>query len=225
MNSIVKRIKDDFSIFVDSMTEQGFLLDMNPLTAFESKNGTLLSWSSTAGLAYLFTDYANIAQYVELLQRRDFSLCLIDGGLIQIEYRLDKDGIIGHRLCYTPCPFEYKSEDWEGISLADIPYLLSEKELLERTRLASPFRFDFDINFSDEKHAHAHVSVNRQTCRIPAYGPISLAHFLRFVMRYFQEEMFDSGSWWTELSPKLYTRTLPRPVPHELYIESVVGYE
>lgn len=225
MNSITKRIKEDYSVFIDSLTESGLLLDMNPLTAYESKSGMLLSWSASAGLSYLFTSYANINQYAELLNRRDFSVCLFDGGLIQIEYRIDKDGICGHRLCYVPCPFDFKPEEWEGISLAEVPYLMSEKELLANARLASPFRFDFDRKFTDEKHAHAHISVNKQTCRIPAYGPISLGHFLRFVMRYFYEESFDSASLGGELNPKLYTRTLPRPVPHELYVESVVGFD
>lgn len=225
MSAIVKKITQEFQFLLDTLIERGLLIDSNPLLVQESAEGTRISWSSSAGLSYLFSDYTTFGQYLELLNRRDFNLCLYDGGIVQINYFVKHDEITMHRLCYTPCPFEYVASEWEEFSLSEVPLLMSESDLLRETRLASPVRFDFDKDFSDEKHAFSHVSLNKQTCRIPAYGPVSLGHFFRFILRYFYEEHFDVGPWRTELSPHLYSRTLDRPSPHEFHIESAVGFD
>lgn len=219
-----RRILDDFTLFLDELTERGLLIDGNPLIAFHFKNKTRLSWSTSANLAYLFTEHSSIEQYVEVLQRRDFSFCLFDGGLIQVDYTIEDDEVVAHRLCYIPCPFEYEPSQWLGIPLAEIPSMMSVGEFIKSARLSSPIRFDFDSEFSDEKHAHSHLTLNKQTCRIPAYGPISLGHFLRFILRYFYEPQFDAGNWLADVRPKLYTRTLPHPSPHEIHIESSIGF-
>ncbi|MDB5823094.1 MAG: hypothetical protein JWR21_1798 [Herminiimonas sp.] len=219
-----RRILDDFNLFLDELTEGGLLIDGNPLVALRFKNKARLSWSASANLAYLFTEHSSIEQYVEVLQRRDFSFCLFDGGLIQVDYTVEDDEVVAHRLCYIPCPFEYEPSQWLGIPLADIPSMMSVDEFIKLTRLSSPIRFDFDSEFSDEKHAHSHLTLNKQTCRIPAYGPISLGHFLRFILRYFYEPQFDAGNWLADVRPKLYTRTLLHPSPHEFHIESAIGF-
>jgi hypothetical protein len=224
MNSIVKRVLEEFQFFLDALTERELLIDCNSLVPRYSTEGTRISWSTTTGLSYLFTDYSTIEQYVEILNKRDFCLCFLDGGLIQIDYYIKDDEITFHRLCYVPCPFKYEASEWVDISLSDIPSMMNGSDLLRDTRLASPIRFDFDENVRDDKHAYSHVSINKQSCRIPAYGPISLGHFFRFVLRYFYEEHFDADMWWTELQPRLYSRTLEHPSPHEIYIESAVGY-
>jgi hypothetical protein len=109
-------------------------------------------------------------------------------------------------------------------SLSELPALFAAEELRSRLKLTSPVRFDYDSEFSDERHAHSHVSFNKDTCRIPAYGPISLGHFIRFILRYFYETEFASLEGWEELRPQLFVRTLPHPPPHELHFDTAVSY-
>lgn len=225
MNKTVRRIQEDFKFYMDAFIEQEMLIDSNALEVQTSKDQTTITWAGSSGLSYLFSEYSSIKQYIDTLNNRDFTFCLADGALIQICYQVAKDEIIYHRLCYVPCPFDFKPEEWPGISLADIPSLLTDQDLINGARLASPIRFDFDAEFSDERHSHSHLSLNKKTCRIPAYGPVSLGHFLRFVLRYFYEDEFDAGSWWAEVQPKLYKRTLNFPSPHEIHIESAIGFE
>lgn len=225
MDAMVQQIRRDYQFFLDIMTERGLLIDANPLSIQETAVGIRTSWASTTGLSYLFTDYASVDQYVEMLNRREFSLCFSDGSLLQIDYYVVDGEITSHRLCYVPCPFNYSAADWEGFALSDIPSMMSSAELLRETRLASPIRFDFDAKFSDEKHAHAHLSINKQSCRIPAYGPVSLGHFFRFILRYFYEDEFDVSPWWSDVRPSLYSRTLGHPRPHEMHLESSVGFD
>ena len=225
MAELGQRICENFQSFLDVLIERKLLIDSNQLLSTKSSKGTRLTWSTSTGLAYLFTDHASIEQYIEVLNRRDFNLCLYDGGLIQIDYFIEDDEIIRHRLCYIPCPFHYDPSDWEGIALSDIPSMMTATDLLKDAKLNSPIRFDFDAGFSDDKHAFSHLTLNKNSCRVPAYGPISLGHFFRFVLRYFYEDEFDLGIGWEEFRPKLYSRTLGYPSPHEMHIESAVGFE
>lgn len=225
MSSVVNEITEEFQCVLDALIERELLIDSNPLLVQSSSEGTRISWASSAGLSYLFSEYSTFGQYIETLNQRDFNLCFFDGGLVQINYFVENDEIVAHRLCYVPCPFNYVASEWEEFSLCDIPSLMSASDLLQETRLASPVRFDFDKEFSDDRHAHSHVSLNKQSCRIPTYGPVSLGHFFRFILRYFYEEQFDADMWWADLRPRLYTRTLDHPSPHEIHIESAVGFE
>lgn len=224
MDSTVRRLLEDFHFFLEALAERGLLIDANNLVPRVSKSGTVVTWGSGANLSYLFSEYASIGQYVQMLENRDFCLCLSDGALIQIAYLVEEGEVQSHRLCYVPCPFEYNSAEWPGFTLSEIPAMMAASDFLYSARLASAVRFDFDANHSDGRHAHSHVTINKATCRIPAYGPISLGHFFRLILRYFYEEHFDIDSWSDAPRPQLYARTLSHPSPHEIHIESAIGY-
>lgn len=225
MASKGRRIIEDYSLFTDALTEKELLIDANSLAQYQLEGCERISWSRYGNLAYLFTDYSTIEQYTQILNNRDFNFCFSDGGLVQIDYTIKADEVIKHRLCYIPCPFSYTPSEWPGISLSDIPSLMGADDFFRNAKLASPIRFDFDAEFKDEKHAHAHLTLNKQTCRIPAYGPVSLGHFFRFIVRYFYEETLEIGEWLAEIRPRLYSRTLEHPSPHEIHIDSAVGFE
>lgn len=218
--SLAKEIIAEFNGFRDSLIERDLLIDSNDLHQFNSKDRTILSWEKNAKLSYLFENYSTIAQFQMIMEKRDFNFCMYDGGIFQIFYDLREGDIFRHRLCYVPCPFHYSSDFWEGYSLSEIPEIMGTADFIAAARLSSPVRFDFDSVMTDKKHAHSHFSFNSQSCRIPAYGPISLGHFFRFIMRYFYELDFDSHSCWEDLKPKKFKRTLDNFIPHEFHIDT-----
>ena len=230
MNVFARHLLDEYNALLSSLADQELLIDANPLDIgefdFQDKDSgerlrkTSASWSGASGLAYLMDDHASIRQYSEIVKRRDFNFCLYDGSLIQLHYEFTKEGVIKHRLCFVPCPFTYPTEEQAGLGLAEIPELMSESEMRDEIRLRSPIRFDFDAKFCDDKHAHSHVTLNNSSCRIPAYGPVSLGHFVRFVFRYFYEEVFDNSIWWRDIAPRIYIKTLASPYPHEFHLQS-----
>lgn len=224
MDRLASEILQEFQSAMDELIERGLLIDTNSLIPFEAQDRTTLSWSRESRLSYLFGDYPTIDHYRSILERRDFVLCFQDGGLIQIYYEIENGEITKHRLCFFPCPFRFTFEDRQDISLADIPLLFNEVELRQRIKLNSPIRFEYDAELSDDQHAHSHFSLNKETFRMPAYGPISLGHFFRFVLRYFYETEFSGVSTWTELRPRLYSRTLRYPPPHELHLDTASTY-
>lgn len=224
MLPLVSKILADYSAVTDELADRKLLIDSRQLIPFETHQRTMLSWSGGAHLSYLFGEYFTLDHYRAMLNQRDFCLCFADGGLVQIRYDIEDKDIVSHRLCYFPCPFSFDSGDTEGIALCDVPLLFSADELRARFRLASPIRFDFDADFTDDRHAHSHVSLNKDTFRLPAYGPVSVGHFFRFILRYFYEMEFANLSEWEELTPLLYRRTLQHPAPHEFHLDTTANY-
>lgn len=224
MDHLASRILAEYNAATDELLERELLIDSRSLIPFETQQRTMLSWSGGAHLSYLYGEYSTLEHYRAMLNQRDFCLCFADGGLVQIRYDIEDKEIVSHRLCYFPCPFSFESEDLEGISLSDVPLLFSADELRTRFRLASPIRFDFDADIADERHAHSHVSLNKETCRLPAYGPVSLGHFFRFILRYFYEVEFANLNEWEDLTPQLYRRTLQHPPPHEFHLDTASSY-
>lgn len=229
MNLFARQLLEDYNALMNSLIESDLLIDANPLDVQEydvvEESGerirkTNLTWAGASGLSYLLEEHASIEHYMEIVKRRDFNFCLYDGSLIQIHYQVANDAVVKHRLCFVPCPFAYPKEEQLGLGLSDIPELMSENDMRRDIRLCSPIRFDFDNNFQDDKHSHSHVTLNKSTCRLPAYGPVSLGHFIRFVFRYFHEERFEASNWWQDFSPRVYTKTLANPFPHEFHLQS-----
>lgn len=224
MDHLATEILYEYQYAVDELIEQGMLIDSNPLLPHTTRHCTILSWSNNAHLSYLFSEYSQLDHYVAILNNRDFSFCFADGGLIQIKFDIKHKEITGHRLSYFPCPFKFTAEELQEITLAELPLLFNAEELRKRLKLISPIRFDYDAVQNDDRHAHSHVTLNKDSCRVPAYGPVSFGHFMHFVLRYFYELEYYDFDCWEGIKPRFYTRTLPSPSPHELHFETSINY-
>lgn len=224
MGNIVAEICSAYTQLQDLLVERELLIDSNRLVTVRSQAGTILSWSGSANLSYLFGEYTTLEHYLETLHRRDFSFVFSDGAIAQIFYKIEDDEISQHRLCYMPCPLSYEKEEWLGYSIDEIISALDFENLKSSLRMSSPVRFDFDSKFCDDRHAHSHVTFNKDSCRVPAYGAVSIGHFARFITRYFYEGAFDLRSDLEELRPMIYTRTLSHPITHELHFDTSAAY-
>jgi hypothetical protein len=169
----------------------------------------------------LFGEFSRLTGYLQSIERREYNFCLSDGAFIQIYYQIEGDEIARHRLCYHPCPFDIEQSEAEEFSLLDFCDLLDAEELRSRLRLVSPIRFDFDSRLADARHHYSHVTTLKSSCRIPAYGPVSVGHFLRFVLSHFYQEHFSEASL-EDLEAIMYVRTLHAPPGHEMFFESSV---
>src|SRR5262249_4216472 len=140
---------------------------------------------------------------------------------IQMRYEIEGDEIVGHRLCYLPCPVAIEPEEITDFGLIDIIEVLTQKELTSRFKLVTPIRFDFDIQ-EDDVHAASHVTAGKNTCRIPAFGPLSVGHFMYFVLGYFYNDEFQTEDDFEFLEPRLHGRTLFNPPGHRLFVDTSV---
>ncbi|MCG8911436.1 DUF2290 domain-containing protein [Pseudomonas sp. DP-17] len=224
MAKIATEIAHGYSLLQETLIEKGLVIDANNLVRTETRESISLCWASAPNLSYLFGGHTTIDHYIETLERRDFNFAFIDGGIMQIFYKIENEEITKHRLCYVPCPIDYKKEEWEGYTIDEVLSLQDNKSLRESIKMASPVRFDFDLNFRDEKHEHSHVTINKDSCRVPAYGAISLGHFARFILRYFYETEISIEADLNEVRPTLYRRTLPHEMSHELHFDTSTSY-
>ena len=129
-------------------------------------------------------DYGDIYNILE--KDNNYTLKLIDGSLVQMMYKFDRNNeIISHRLAFFPSinlqPLEVDHELYSKFDLyADI---------LKKNTLPTIFRFDFDLDpdlYVEIDHAKSHVTFGQfENCRIPSSGPVSPNKFIDFILRNF----------------------------------------
>jgi hypothetical protein len=128
--------------------------------------------------------------YDELVEKRSFSVKLIDGGLIQLMYRFEGATLVKHRLTYYPSPSLRPFHDDPESYMRDEIYL----EIVSRRIIPFPLRFDFDVEAAkDVVHPCCHLTLGDvKGCRIPVGAPLTPRQFIEFVVRnFYQTEKHD----------------------------------
>lgn len=123
--------------------------------------------------------------FYELEKARSYNLKLLDGALIQLQYRFDSNSLTAHRLAFYPNPdlstFQNTPEEY----LEDDIYL----DIVDQRIVATPFRFDFDVRDEVAKnisHPRSHFTIGQyQNCRIPVERPLFPYQFIDFIIRNF----------------------------------------
>jgi hypothetical protein len=221
-NRLVNQIRDELIYGLNLLLAADLVIDANNVVIAEAGGRINVSWTTTPNLGYLFSDFATLEHYQAVLLNRDYNILLADGSIVQVSYQVEGDEVTRHRLCYFPCPFLVDTDEIAEYGLNDLIDLLCADEFQSRLRLVSPVRFDFDAEFFDEYHHYSHMTTIKKTCRVPAFGPLSVGHFLRFVLSYFYQSHFSNDESFDELQARFYSRTLSVPPGHELFFETSI---
>jgi hypothetical protein len=160
-----------------------------------------VSWHSfsMAGALLQSYDHPDVEQYATWLSSGEYSAILFDGSLLQITYEAEGGDVVGHRLCYLPCPYDLdRSLLLAGVPVAEVVELYRGSE----SALRSPIRFDFDPGSASPGHPASHLTLNGVGCRIACVAPLHVVRFLDFVFRHFYPELhaahepfFGSAPW------------------------------
>lgn len=139
----------------------------------------------------ILDDPACIANYVALLDRRDYSYLMGDGAIIQISYTFEGNSIDRHRLLYHPCPFSIDTSFLEepDLSLSDLIREFYMQDPVQSVALSSPIRFDYAPEDAADFHPASHLTLNKQTCRIPVRAPMRFDQFMKFVLENFYPDI------------------------------------
>ncbi|MBB6481531.1 DUF2290 domain-containing protein [Spirochaeta isovalerica] len=194
---ILKAIKEILLFLI----EKGLATDQNQPILKES----LISWANyTPGIGFGSNiDYLTI--YSEIEESKNYTIKLIDGGLLQYYYKTDRRKIIEHRLAFYPSPL---LEDYDS---AFIEYEIDELylEVVDTYLLKTPLRFDYDQD--DERHklvlepkSHLHLG-HTENCRIPVSRPICPYSFTKFVLLNFYNAFYKRYSTEALFSKKINT--------------------
>lgn len=116
-----------------------------------------------------------------------YNLKMLDGALIQMQYRFRGNSIVAHRLAFFPSP--------EQESFQHLPEIYLEKEIFTES-IASrnapfPIRFDFEKISGDAaaiSHPQSHLTLGHYNdCRIPVRSPLTPSQFISFLLHNFYD--------------------------------------
>ena len=181
------KIKQELLRLNHALIEADLIIESNYPKITRGPSGS--SYLSCGVYNFNESDYSSLDEYLMFLRDRSFFVVFKDGALLQISYKFRRSVLIGHRLCFYPCPVEFDFEDLEEYALEEIVELSASPYTL---RLVSPIRFDFDPEQERDDHPSSHLHLSCRSCRIPVQIPLSIGHFLNFVLINFYPEDWDS---------------------------------
>lgn len=168
-------------------------LDAKPHVAEEdSGNRKSLIWVRDRDAPLMIGNPSTFDCYRSLIEAKDYSYLMSDGGVIQIALTYDGSRIAAHRFLYHPCPFlvtRAEIDEFGGglLDFIDGTYMDVVKENL---LLRSPIRFDFAPDAANESHPASHLTLNDPDCRIPVCAPLQFGTFIEFVLRNFYTDVW-----------------------------------
>lgn len=123
--------------------------------------------------------------FYEMEKARSYNLKLLDGALVQLQYRFENSHLASHRLGFFPNPdltdFQSNSKEY----LDDEIYL----DIIDPRIVVSPLRFDYDNRddvVKNMEHPMSHLTIGQyQNCRIPVSRPLTPSQFILFIIRNF----------------------------------------
>ena len=182
-----------------------------------------ITWGRAPGTGlYNKHDEIDYSAYYSMLENRDYSILLKDGGIIQISLDYLGSKLNGHRYAFIPCPIYFDEADLnlldEGIPFIEFIDELQHKELASRFRIRPSFRFEYDPNSTQDDHPFSHVHLGKSSSRIPVSRPIRVEQFFRFVFKNFYPSEFMQYSKLNELSSQVLPETITAEERSELHI-------
>nr|WP_294972881.1 DUF2290 domain-containing protein [uncultured Pseudomonas sp.] len=182
---------DDLKDLVSDLIGKGLADDQNfPMAKQTSAQDWEVSFTGAEHVSIAMSDIDYEIIYNELVEKRSFSVKLIDGGLIQLMYRFKGAALVKHRLTYYPSPSLRPFHDDPDSYLRDEIFL----EIVSRRIIPFPLRFDFDIEAAkDILHPSCHLTLGDvKGCRIPVAAPLTPRQFVEFIVRnFYQTEKHD----------------------------------
>ena len=131
--------------------------------------------------------------YTELLKERQYNVLLLDGALLQLQYTVENQAIIKHRLAFFPSPFLNEFQNDPDLYEEELLFV----DITQRNVVVTPVRLDYDSTISfdgdDDRffHPESHMSIGQyKNCRIPATSAISPSRFFEFILCSFYNSAF-----------------------------------
>jgi hypothetical protein len=177
-----------------NLLKREFALDAQQHIVGEiSASRKTLSWVRNPDTSLMTGNPARVGDYLYLLEHREYSYLMRDGGIVQIAFTFDDEKIERHRLVFHPCPFSFDLGDIEGFEggLSDFITENYFDDLDNTMLLRSPVRFDYAPLDAHEFHPASHVTINDPACRIPARSALEFGTFIKFILENFYIDVWN----------------------------------
>lgn len=166
----------------------GLCIDQNFPVLYRQGDIAEVTFGKATDLSITLRNIPYVDAYATVVSNRSYNIKMIDGGIIQLLYRFDKNVLTRHRLAFFPSPdlleYQNNSEVYEDDDLYG--------DVIERNVVTVPVRFDFDPSAGvDYDHPISHMTLGQyKNCRIPVSGGITPFFFINFILRAFYNTPF-----------------------------------
>jgi hypothetical protein len=168
--------------FVISSLENDSALDVRNHGVTHLGNGTsLVSWNSEDYPDLSNHSIEDIRSYLFFLDNQHYSLICRDGSILQMSFKVKRGEVIGHRLCFIPCPVEIDISQLQDASLVEIVKESIFSKNFDVLRQRGAIRFDYDPSAATDDHPAAHATINFDESRIPVGRVFDACSFLEFI--------------------------------------------
>lgn len=147
-------------------------------------NGNDISWKGCSDLSYAMKNIPYKDIYDKINKERNFNFKLPDGGIFQLLYSFDKEGLLKHRLAYFPSPdFEEFQNNPESYENDDLYGDVINKQVMPVIVRVDYNRVEVESNYH---HPYCHITLGQyKNCRIPVEGPLTPSNFISFILENF----------------------------------------
>lgn len=174
------------SRFCLSALENGSALASKTHCVSEWGNRTaMVSWQCEEPPDLSSLSVEDVRTYLFCLEQAHYSLITPDGSIIQMSFKIHRGDIVGHRLCYLPCPVAFDPLELQEDSLHDVVIRNLHSQNFDLIRQRGVVRFDYDPGAAGENHPSCHFTLNFDQVRIPVGRHFDANAFLRFVDSHF----------------------------------------
>jgi len=196
MTTTPKALANQMRNLLNLLLESEIAIIINPVVEERFVQRTRVTWRAPGSAIGLMSssDFATVAEYRNFVDAQMYSAVLYDGAIVQISYDFRGNDLVGHRLCYYPCPFDMDPELVRSEPLGDLIELYKENSETI-TNLRSPCRFDYDEQNAEPEHPAVHMHIVKAKCRWAVSGPLSVGHFIRFIFRHFYPDIWSVHSF------------------------------
>jgi len=201
-----RHVRNHIQNLIDLLISSKIAITANPAVIVSHDTAMRVTWPMKSTLSSVLIPFGTIKEYMRILEARAYSAVLFDGALLQISYDIVHNRIMGHRLCYYPCPFDIDRDLLLEEPILDIVEAYASSESTD-VRLRSPIRFDFSRR-EGATYASSHVHLLWSHCRCPVFAPLSLGHFVRFVFSNFYPDLWCRHSFLQEWPQEPTRRTI-----------------
>ena len=186
------------------------------------KNQYSVRWASTNERSYRRVDDIDLQEYLDCIRSGDFSLLLLDGGILQASATFLDGAVIESRFYYIPCPVRFEKSELEVggelYPLEDFIGELSQEELKIRLCIRAPFRFELNPTQVGDEHPLSHVHIGAASSRIPVALAMCWDSFSRFVFKNFYPGHFPSVADLLQYPVPYRVRTISEVDKYELHM-------
>lgn len=181
------RVKEDLDSLIAELIRIGICDDSNFSAIRSSAAHCEVTFAGAEHISIALADIEYSEIHRELVEKRSYNVKLVDGALLHLMYRFERDRLVQHRLVFYPSPNLLPFQEDPDAYMRDELFM----EIIRRRIVPFPVRFDFDDREGihvDITHPKSHLTLGDvKNCRIPVTAPLSPRWFIEFILRNFYQ--------------------------------------